>query len=362
MHDSITWVGMDVHKESLVVVPVEQESGKAKDRWEIPHTAKGRQRLLGRLRGLKNPRCVYEAGPCGYDLRRFLQKEGIPCDVVAPSLIPTKPGDRIKTDRRDAEKLARMHRAGELTTILVPTPAQEALRDLVRAREDVQQDVLRRRHRLLKFLLRHGRRFEGGSWTKAHWEWLRSQKFEDDNLNTVLTEYLLALDQELERARRLAGRIEEQSRHPELAPKVARLRTLRGIDTLTAMTLLSELVDLTRFARPRELMAFVGLVPSERSSGAKQRRGGITKTGNAHVRRVLVESAWHYRHAPRGNSRKMRKRREGQPPELVERARKAELRLHRKYVRMVMRGKPSGVAAVAVARELAGFVWDIGRW
>jgi transposase len=361
MNDSITWVGMDVHKESLVVIPVGQESGRAKDRWEIPHTARGRQRLLGRLRTLANPRCVYEAGPCGYDLSRFLEKEGIPCDVVAPSLIPTRPGDRIKTDRRDAEKLARMHRAGELTTILVPPPAQEALRDLVRAREDVQQDVLRRRHRLLKFLLRHGQRFEGASWTKAHWAWLRSQKFADNNLNTVFTESLLALDQDLERAKRLDRQIEEQSRAPEIAQKVARLKTLRGIDTLTAMTLLSELVDVNRFASARELMAFVGLVPSEHSSGPKRRRGSITKTGNAHVRRVLVESAWHYRHAPRGTSGKIRQRRQGHPPELVERARKAELRLHGKYVRMVMRGKPSGVAAVAVARELAGFVWDIGR-
>jgi len=361
MHDSITWVGMDVHKESIVATAVGHDSGEVRTRFELPNTDKGVHRLVQHLRGLGEVRCVYEAGPCGYHLRRVLEERGIVCDVVAPSLIPTKPGDRVKTDRRDALKLARMHRAGELTTILVPTPVQEALRDLLRTREDAQEDLVRRRHRVLKLMLRHGRRFEGTSWTKAHWRWIRSQRFEEENVNVVLSEYLLALDQELERIQRLDERIEEQSKTPELARQVGRLRTLRGVDTLTAMTLLSELIDLKRFATPREMMAFVGLVPREHSSGGRERRGSITKTGNAHVRRVLLEAAWHYRHAPRSDSRKIRKRREGHSPEIVEKARKAELRLHRKYIRMVLRGKRSSVAAVAVARELVGFVWDIGR-
>ena len=246
MHDSTTWVGMDVHKDNLSVAAVTGASGNVISRWDAPNTAKGQQRLARQLRELGNPRCVYEAGPCGYTMRRFLEAQGIPCDVVAPSLIPTKPGDRVKTDRRDAEKLARLHRAGELTTIYVPTPAQEALRDLVRSREDAKEDLLRRRHRLGKFLLRQGRRYEGRAWTKGYWRWIRTQRFEDNNLEAVLAEDILAVEQEMERVKRLDERIEEESHKPELAGRVARLRTMRGIDTLTAMTLLSELVDMNR--------------------------------------------------------------------------------------------------------------------
>jgi transposase len=221
--------------------------------------------------------------------------------VVAPSLIPKKAGDRVKTDRRDAEKLAHLHRMGELTAIRVPTLAQEALRDLVRTREDSKEDALRRRHRLQKFL------------------------------------------------------------RPEIAPTVTKLRTLRGVDTVTAMTLVSELVDRNRFATARELMAFAGLVPSEYSSGGKEWRGRITKTGNAHVRRALVEAAWHYRHTPVGTGIALRKRRDGQFANVLEIARRAELRLCRKYRKMTTKGKNSRLTVVSVARELAGFVWALGR-
>jgi transposase len=267
----------------------------------------------------------------------------------------------VKTDKKDAEKIARMHRMGELTPIRVPTPAQEALRDLVRAREDANEDLVRRRHRLQKFLLRQGRRFEGNSWTRDHWRWIRAQKFTDQNSETVLSEYTAAVDQELERIGRLDAQIEEESKTPKIAPAIARLKALRGIKTLTAMTILSELIDLNRFDSPRKLMDFVGLVPGEYSSGGKQWRGSITKSGNSHVRRVLVEAAWHYRHSPRTTGAAIKKRREGQPPEVIETARKAELRLYKKFTRMVMRGKKTTVAATAVARELAGFVWAIGR-
>jgi len=360
MHDSITWIGMDVHKERIHVVAV-NEAGHTESRWEAPNTTKGKERLATRLAGLGKARCAYEAGPCGYDLRRFLETKGIPCDVIAPSLIPTKAGDRVKTDRRDAEKLARMHRMGELTAIHVPTPAQEALRDLVRSREDANEDLVRCRHRLQKFLLRQGRRFEGKSWTRDHWRWIRALTFEDKNSETVLAEYVLAVDQRLERVARLDARIEEEAQKPGIAPAVARLKTLRGVRTLTAMTILSELIDLNRFASPGDLMSFIGLVPSEYSSGGKQRRGSLTRAGNAHLRRVLVEAAWHYRHPPHRTGETIRKRREGQPPDVIEMARKAEARLYRKFTRMVMRGKRTTVAAVAVARELAGFVWAIGR-
>jgi transposase len=361
MPNSTTWVGMDVHKESILAVAIAGDSGAVMARWETPNTAKGMGRLATRLAGLGTPRCVYEAGPCGYDLRRFLDGKGIPCEVIAPSLIPAKPGDRVKTDRRDAEKLARMHRMGELTAIHVPTPAQEALRDLVRAREDANEDLVRARHRLQKFLLRQGRRFEGKPWSRDHWRWIRALSFDDPNAQTVLAEYLAAVDQQLERVARLDARIEEEAQQPAMAPAVARLKTLRGVRTLTAMTILSELIDLKRFASPRELMAFIGLVPSEYSSGGKQRRGSLTRAGNAHVRRVLVEAAWHYRHPPHRTGETIRKRREGQSPEVIETARKAEVRLYRKFTRMVMRGKRTTVAAVAVARELAGFVWATGR-
>ena len=360
MSNSTTWIGMDVHKERIHVIAV-NEAGHTEARWETPNTMKGKGRLATRLAGLGKTRCVYEAGPCGYDLRRFLDEKGIPCDVIAPSLIPTRAGDRVKTDRRDAEKLARMHRMGELTAIHVPTPAQEALRDLVRAREDANEDLVRARHRLQKFLLRQGRRFEGKSWTRDHWRWIRALSFEDNNAETVLAEYLLAVDQQLERVARLDARIEEEAQKPQIAPAVGRLKTLRGVRTLTAMTILSELIDMNRFASPRELMSFIGLVPSEYSSGGKQRRGSLTRAGNAHVRRILVEAAWHYRHPPHRTGETIRKRREGQSPEVIETARKAEVRLYRKFTRMVMRGKRTTVAAVAVARELAGFVWAIGR-
>ncbi len=361
MSNSITWVGMDVHKESIVVTAISHDSDRATARFEIPNTDTGVYRLVKRLREMGEVRCAYEAGPCGYELRRFLSSQDISCDVVAPSLIPRKPGDRVKTDRRDAEKLARLHRMGELTAIRVPTPAQEALRDLVRTREDAKEDALRRRHRLQKFLLRQGRRYEGKSWTQAHWNWVRSQKFADDNAQAVLTEYLVALEQELERIQRLNTKIEEESRRPEIASAVGRLRTLRGVDTVTAMTLVSELVDFSRFTTAHELMSFAGLVPSEYSSGGKEFRGRITKTGNAHVRRVLVEAAWHYRHPPTGAGIALRKRREGQPPPVLEIARRAELRLCRKYRKMTSKGKNSRLTVVSVARELAGFVWAVGR-
>ena len=360
MHDSITWIGMDVHKENIVVAAV-NGAGATTARWETPNTSKGKDRLAKRLSEFGTIRCAYEAGPCGYDLRRFLEGKGIRCDVIAPSLIPKKSGDRVKTDKKDAEKIARMHRMGELTPIHVPTPEKEALRDLLRAREDANEDLVRRRHRLQKFLLRQGRRYEGKSWTRDHWRWIRAQKFDDRNSEAVLSEYVAAIDQEIERVGRLDAQIEQESTNPEIAPSIARLKALRGVNTLTAMTILSELIDLNRFDSARKLMGFVGLVPGEYSSGGKQWRGSITKSGNSHVRRVLVEAAWHYRHSPRTTGAAIRKRRDGQPPEIIETARKAELRLYKKFTRMVMRGKKTTVAATAVARELAGFVWAIGR-
>lgn len=361
MPNSITWVGMDVHAENIVLAAIRGNTDSIVFRAEFPNTPKGRGRLAGRLAENAPVRCVYEAGPCGYQLRRFLEDRSISCDVAAPALIPRKPGDRVKTDRKDAEKLARLHRLGELSTVFVPTPAQEALRDLLRIREDAREDLLRRRHRLSKFLLRQGRRYEGERWTMKHWDWIRAQTFTEPNAETVFGESIVAIEQEVERIRRIEQHIVEESRSPDVGKPVARLRALRGVDTITAMTIVTEVIDLNRFRTPRELMAFIGVVPNERSSGGKERRGSITKTGNAHIRRVLIESAWHYQRLPAGTPKAIVARREGQPPEVIETARKAEQRLHRKFMRMLGRGKPKGIAAVAVARELAGFIWALGR-
>jgi transposase len=255
-----------------------------------------------------------------------------------------------------------MLRKGDLTAVHVPTQEQEALRDLLRSLEDAKQDLLRRRHRLIKFLLRQGRSYDGRSWTKNHWAWMRAQRFENANADEVYREYHLAFEQELERVKRITVQVEEQAKSPEVAKLVSRLRALRGVDTVTGLTLVAELIDMRRFAKPTQLMNFLGLVPGEHSSGKSKRRGGITRTGNAHVRRVLVEAAWHYRHSPRGSSVAIKKRRLGQPPEVLEIVRKAEMRLHKKYLRLVLgKGKRPTIAAVAVARELAGFVWALSK-
>jgi transposase len=363
MQNSITWVGLDVHAESIVLASLAGNSDAVASRAEYPNTPRGRERLAGKLAEAAPVRCVYEAGPCGYDLRRFLDSKGIECAVAAPSLIPRKPGDRVKTDRKDAEKLARLHRMGELATVFVPTPAQEALRDLVRAREDAREDLMRRRHRLSKLLLRYGLRYDkGGTWTTRHWEWIREQKFPDRNTDAVFREYIVAVEQEVERIRRIEAQIEEESRGPQVGEAVGRLRALRGVDTITAMTILTEAIDLKRFRSPRELMAFIGVVPRERSSGGRERRGSITKTGNAHIRRVLIESAWHYQRIPPATPLSIQARRAGQPPGVIEIARKAEMRLHNKFVKLNGRGKQKGIAAVAVARELAGFIWALARF
>ncbi len=304
-------------------------------------------------------RCCYEAGPCGFELYRQLAALGIPCEVVAPALVPQKPGERIKTDRRDARKLVRLYRAGELTPIRVPTPEEEAVRDLVRAREGIRRDLTAARHRLSKFLLRHGRLYtQGTQWTERFWGWLRSQTFERPAERVTFEHYVLQVLHLGERRAALEQEIAHVAETAPYQPAVARLACLRGISTLSAMTLLAEVQDFRRFEHPRQLMAFLGLVPSEHSSGSKERRGGITKTGNTHARRILVEAAWAYRHPPTLGPRS-RRLLAGQPPEVVVLVRKAHLRLHKRYARLVGRGKRPPLAVTAVARELCGFVWAL---
>jgi len=358
MKNGITFVGLDVHSTSIVLAMLAPGSDTPVER-DLPNDPKLIRRTFARLKAEAPLRCCYEAGPCGFELYRQLTAMGIPCEVVAPALTPRKPGERIKTDRRDARKLVRLYRAGELTPIRVPTPEEEAVRDLVRAREDVRKDLTAARHRLSKFLLRHGRLFSHGKrWTERFWRWLRTQTFDRPAERVTFEHYVLQVLHLGERLEALEREIAAVADTEPYRPAVRRLACLRGIATLSAMTLLAEIQDFRRFKHPRQLMAFVGLVPSEHSSGPKQRRGSITKTGNGHARRILVEAAWAYRHPPALGPR-TRRLLADQPPEVVVQVRKAHLRLHKRYARLVGRGKRVQVAVTAVARELCGFVWAL---
>ena len=356
------WIGIDDHADKLTIAQyVGTQKHPAKD-WEVTPNDSGLRQLVRWLKSLQGPvRCVYEAGPCGYELYRLLLSKGIECNVAAPSLTPRKPGERIKTNRRDARKLAELFRGGLLTMIVVPDRRRESIRDLMRARDDARRNLLAARHRLSKFLLRHGLRYrEGSAWRTRHWQWIRSIKMPEPYEQIVLTESIAAVVQRQLELKRFDDFVCEVAKEAEWAPLVKQLTALRGIDTLSAMTILAELGDLRRFPSARHMMAAVGLVPSEYSTGDKTRRFGITKTGNAHVRHVAVQAAWQYQHAPRSGAR-LQKRRSEQSADVLTIARTADHRLHRKYVRLTSRGKRSTVAATAIARELIGFIWAIGQ-
>ncbi len=315
-------------------------------------------RFVELLRRAGTVQCCYEAGPCGFELQRALTAHDLPCDVIAPALIPRRPGDRIKTDRRDAAQLAILYRANALTAIHVPTEQEEAARDLLRCREDICVDLLRARHRLSKFLLRHGRRFTltKKAWTKRHAAWLQAQRWPLPALEQTHRAYVRAVDEAVARLHAVDTELRDLLTIDPLRARVERLRCFRGIDDLTALTIAAELGDARRFPSASRVMAFTGLVPSEHSSGAKQARCAITKTGNAHLRRVLVESAWHYRHHPfLGRSLRLRQR--GAPAAVIDHAWHAQWRLHRRYRRLAARGKPKQHIVTAVARELSGFLW-----
>jgi transposase len=362
MRNLINWIGIDDHADKLTIAHYVGAQKQPAKEWEVAPTEQGLRQLVQWLKSLEGMVCcVYEAGPCGYELYRLLTSKKIECVVAAPSLTPQKPGDRIKTNRRDARKLAELHRAGVLTTIVVPDRRQESVRDLMRARDDARRNVMGARHRLSQFLLRHGLRFrEAGAWSAKHWRWIEALKMSEPYEQIVLAEYIAALKARIAELKRLDERIADAAKEPAYAPRVAELTVLRGIDVLSAMTILSELGDLRRFTSARQLMAAVGLVPSEYSTGDKTRRFSITKTGNAHVRHILVQAAWNYRYVPQSGSA-IRRRRAQQGPELVEIAKKAEHRLHRKWWRLTSRGKRSTIATTAVARELAGFIWAVGQ-
>jgi transposase len=355
---SFTHLGFDVHKDSIAVGMLRPD-GVVPDFRMIDNTPEALTKLVRKMGRPEHLVACYEAGPTGYDTYRLLTSLGVRCDVIAPALIPRRPGHRVKTDRIDARNLARLHRAGELTTIRIPTTEEEALRDLVRAREHLKDDRRRAQQRVKSFLLRHGRRFPGGTrgWSKRFDEWVRSQRFDDPAAQLAFRHYLSARDLRTTQLEQIDAELQRAVGQPPLVEPVARMRCLRGIDTLSAATIQAEVCDFRRFGTAPAFMGFTGLVPSEHSSGDREHRGSITKSGNRHLRRVLVEAAWSYRHRPNVSS-KLRARMEGQGPDVLAFCWKGQVRLHARFHRVAVR-RGRNKAAVAVARELAGFVWAL---
>jgi transposase len=360
MKDTIKYIGLDVSKEKIAVAVADDGRGEPRYWGMISNTPESVRKLMKKLGEGKNLRVCYEAGPTGYGLYRLMLSLGIECEVIAPSLIPKKPGERIKTDRRDSIRLAQLFRAGELTSVYVPTEDDEALRDLVRAREDAKEDELRAKHQLTKFLLRHEINPPSGvkKWTYNYREWLNTLKFDRSASRIVFQEYLHHLQEIEQRVKRLEEEINMQATEGIHAPMIQALQTLRGVAVITATSLVAEIGSFKRFASPKQLMSYTGLIPSEHSSGDIRRQGNITKTGNRHVRRLLVESAWSYRYPPALKG-ELKRRQVGQLPSVQAISWKAQNRLHKKYYRLLSRGKISGKAVTAVARELAGFIWAI---
>jgi transposase len=362
MKEKVRFLGLDVHAETITVAVAEPD-GEVRSLGTIANRAESIRKLVRKLGSAEQLRACYEAGPTGYVIYWQLAELGVKCEVIAPTLMPMKAGDRVKTDRRDAERLARSYRSGDLTAVWVPDEASEALRDLVRAREAAKQDQLRARHRLSKFLLRMGRRPAPGMrvWTTLYLAWVRQLRFQQSAQQATLVDYLHEVDHMTERVKRLEQAIAEAVKlaSPAVQEVVKGLQALRGIAEISAVTIVAELGCMTRFEGARQLMAYSGTVPSENSSGQRTRRGGITKTGNAHLRRIVVEAAWSYRHRPAIGHR-LRKRLETVPEPVKEIAWKAQVRLHRRYMKLAAAGKEPSKIVTAVARELLGFVWAIG--
>ncbi len=358
----VRFLGLDVHAETIAVAIAEPE-GEVRSLGTIANRAEAVRKLVRKLGPVEQLRACYEAGPTGYVLYWQLAELGVGCDVIAPTLVPIKAGDRVKTDRRDAERLARSLRAGDLTAVYVPDAGSEALRDLVRAREAAKQDQLRARHRLSKFLLRSGQRPAAGvkAWTQAYLAWVRQLRLPQAAQESTRLDYLHEVEHMQERVKRLEQAIAEAVKlaSPAMQEVVKGLQALRGIAQISAVTIASELGEISRFASPRQLMGYSGAVPRENSSGQRTQRGSITKTGNAHLRRIAIEAAWSYRLRP-GVGPALRKRQEGVPEEIKEIAWKAQHRLHKRYMRLAAAGKDQRKIVTAVGRELLGFIWAIG--
>jgi transposase len=362
MDEVITgYVGLDAHAASTAIAVA--EAGRAAPRFvgTVGPRLSELTKALDRLGRPGSLHVVYEAGPCGYGLARDLLERGYRCEVIAPARIPRRPGERIKTDRRDALKLAGLARAGELVSVVIPDPRDEAVRDLSRTRVDAVRARLKARQQLNALLLRHGRRYEGKTrWTAAHERHLAEISFEHPAQDIAFAEYRQAVSESGARVDRLEQCLTQEVERWRMQPLVRAVMTLRGLDLVSATTIVAELGDLRRFAHPRELMGYLGLVPSEHTTGSKRRLGGITKTGNGHVRRILVEAAWNYRF-PARLSRKLQIRQEAQPAVIREIAWRAQLRLSHRYRKLKARSLQHNKITVAIARELAAFVWEIGR-
>jgi transposase len=359
---STIFLGLDVHKESVTIAVLPSDAASPTQIDKLPYDLRKLRRYVERLGPAHTIRACYEASGAGYVLHREFASWGVACTVIAPSLIPTKPGVQRKHDKYDAAQLARLFRAGELTAVHVPTEAEERVRDLVRCRATFQREILKSRHYILKFLARRGLVFrEGTNWRQPHYEWLRRLASARSPLaaedRVVFGEYLALLEYKLSRRDELDRQIEALALTPALAPRIARLQCFRGIDTHGAMVLATELSDWRRFGSARELMAFFGLVPREHSSGERQRRGSITKAGNSYVRHVLVQAAWSYRFAPKVGTA-LKRRQLGQDARVIAHAWKAQHRAH-KVFRRLSATRPPQIAVVAVARELVGFLWAV---
>ena len=361
MSRPILYVGMDVHKDSVMIAVLPAAASEPTRVERLPNDPKKLQRFFARLAGDGEIRACYEASGAGYVLHRALTAWGVACEIIAPSLIPTRPGEQRKHDRRDAVQLARLYRAGELVTIRIPSEAEERVRDLLRCREAFRKEILQSRHYVLKFLARRGLVYrEGAAWKAGHVAWLRrlatSGVLAGEDA-VVFGEYLALLEYKLQRRDEMDRKIAALALTPHYRPMVERLRCVRGIDTHTAMVLAAEISDWARFESPRQLMAYLGLVPRERSSGECERRGGITKAGNGRCRHVLIQAAWAYRHPP-ALSAALKARQRGQPAAVAAHAWKAQRRLHTLYQRLAYKKRPQ-LAVVAVARELVGFLWAV---
>ena len=359
----IKYIGLDVHKNSIAIAIAEDGQKRDVNFYGVINNDMDQLHKFIRKQISQGcePRCVYEAGPCGYEIYRTLTDKGIDCVVIAPSLIPKKSGDRIKTDRRDAETLARLHRAEELTAVYVPAIEDEALRDLVRAREDCVNTVKRAKQQLGAFLLRHHVCYSGKSkWSKAYFNWLADISMPHPAQQITLQEYIDMVQDGMKRVERISEQIKNLSGQSRLNTLNMSLQSLRGVSQIVSAVVVSEIGDLTRFDSPSKLMAYLGLVPSQHNSGDKKRPGKITKTGNGHVRRALIEAAQAYR-LPARKSRAIAKRNEGLPQEICKIAWQAQVRLCSRYKRLVLRGKNSNLVKTAIARELAGFMWAIAH-
>jgi transposase len=361
MSTSVVYVGLDVHKDSIVIAVAREGREPAKNWKTIPYDGVRLRKAVKMLvKDSEVLKVCYEAGPTGFGLCRRLREAGIDCIVVAPSLVPGKPGDRVKTDRRDACRLAHFLRSGDLTEVCVPDEAVEAIRDLERARDDAKCAERAARHQLGKFLLRHDRHWDAKNWTVKHRDWIRRQKFDYPAQQRVLEDYLKTVEDLAERVQRLTSQLEQLVQETTLAPLVKALQAFRGISVVSAVTIAAEAGDLRRFASASQFMSYVGLVPSEDSSGQRRRQGAITRCGNAHLRRIIVEAAWHYRHLP-AMSKELRRRNKGVAPGVRQIAWKAQKRLHQRLYHLLHAGKSSQKAVTAVARELAGFIWSVGQ-